>query len=110
MEINLDYIKKLTENNEGVDVEFKETTAQLKRGMESLCGMINGNGGLVVFGIADDKTVKGQQIGDKTTQDIGVALNKFDPSIDIQPVYIPFIKDKYLIAFYSDGLESDKPN
>ncbi|MGM9833582.1 MAG: helix-turn-helix domain-containing protein [Candidatus Limisoma sp.] len=52
-EISFDYIKRLTYNFEGVDVEFKETTGQLYRGMEALCGMINGDGGIVVFGISN---------------------------------------------------------
>ena len=42
MDINLEYIKDLASNHEGVDVEFKETTGQLNRGMETICGMING--------------------------------------------------------------------
>ena len=32
MDINLEYIKALALNHEGVDVEFKETTGQLNRG------------------------------------------------------------------------------
>ncbi len=42
MSIDIDYIRNIASNNEGVDVEFKETTGQLNRGMETLCGMING--------------------------------------------------------------------
>ena len=49
MDINLEYIKALASSHEGVDVEFKETTVQLNRGMESLCGMVNGKGGIVIF-------------------------------------------------------------
>ncbi|WP_275441314.1 hypothetical protein [Lepagella muris] len=40
MIIDLDYIMQLAKNHEGVDVEFKETTGQLDRGMETLCGML----------------------------------------------------------------------
>jgi hypothetical protein len=46
MEITLEYIQQLASSHEGVDVEFKETTGQLNRGMETLCGMMNGNGGI----------------------------------------------------------------
>ncbi len=51
MALDLDYILQLAQNHEGVDVEFKETTGQLDRGMETLCGMLNGDGGIVVFGV-----------------------------------------------------------
>ena len=73
MTIDLDYIRRLAENNEGVDVEFKETTGQLDRGMETLCGMLNGDGGIVVFGVKNSGKIVGQEIGDKTTRMIGEA-------------------------------------
>lgn len=110
MTIDLDYIEHLAENHEGVDVEFKETTGQLNRGMETLCGMINGSGGVVVFGVSNKGKIIGQEIGDKTTREIGEAINKFDPAVDIQPIYVPVDNsDKYAIVFRTDGLESDKP-
>lgn len=100
----------MAENHEGVDVEFKETTGQLNRGMETLCGMFNGSGGVVVFGVSNKGKIIGQEIGDKTTREIGEAINKFDPAVDIQPIYVPVDNsDKYAIVFRTDGLESDKP-
>lgn len=110
MTIDLDYIEHLAENHEGVDVEFKETTGQLNRGMETLCGMFNGSGGVVVFGVSNKGKIIGQEIGDKTTREIGEAINKFDPAVDIQPIYVPVDNsDKYVIVFRTDGLETDKP-
>ena len=110
MAIDLGYIQHLAENHEGVDVEFKETTGQLNRGMETLCGMINGSGGVVVFGVSNKGKIIGQEIGDKTTREIGEAINKFDPAVDIQPIYVPVDNsDKYVIVFLTDGLETDKP-
>ena len=110
MEISLGYIKQLVSGNESADVEFKETTGQLNRGMETLCGMINGQGGTVVFGVSNKGKIIGQEIGDKTTRAIGEAINKFDPAIDIQPEYIPIDNsDKFVIIFRADGQETDKP-
>ncbi len=88
MTIDFDYIQRLAEKHEGVDVEFKETTGQLDRGMETLCGMLNGNGGIVVFGINNSGKILGQEIGDKTTRMIGEALRRFEPSVELQPKYI----------------------
>ncbi len=110
MSIDIDYIRNIASNNEGVDVEFKETTGQLNRGMETLCGMINGRGGIVVFGVNNKGKIIGQEVSDKTTREIGDALGRFDPSIDIQPQYVQLEdSNKYLIAFCSNGMESDKP-
>ena len=110
MYINLEYIKALASNHEAVDVEFKETTGQLNRGMKTLCGMVNGKGGIVIFGVTNKGTIVGQEVGDKTTREIGEALKKFDPALDIEPIYIPIDETgKNLIVFKSDGQESDKP-
>ena len=110
MNIDLEYIRQIAQNCEGVDVEFKETTGQLNRGMESLCGMLNGEGGIVIFGVTNRGKIVGQTVADKTTREIGEALKKFDPSINVQPSYIQ-IGDtgKYVIAFQVDGTSEDKP-
>lgn len=110
MSIDIDYLRNIVSNNEGVDVEFKETTGQLNRGMETLCAMINGRGGIVVFGVNNKGKIIGQEISDKTTREIGDALRRFDPAIEVQPQYIKLEdSNKYLIAFCSNGMESDKP-
>ena len=88
MKLSLKDIRQLASASESVDVEFKETTGQLNRGMETLCGMMNGNGGIVVFGVTNKGKILGQDKGDKTTREIGEALRKFDPAVDIQPDYI----------------------
>lgn len=110
MTIDLDYIEHLAENHEGVDVEFKETTGQLDRGMETLCGMLNGTGGIVIFGIKNSGKIIGQEIGDKTTRMIGEALRRFEPSVEIQQKYIK-LKDseKQLIVFEAEGNNPDRP-
>lgn len=110
MAINIDYIQQIAENHEGVDVEFKETTGQLDRGMETLCGMLNGTGGIVIFGIKNSGKIIGQEIGDKTTRMIGEALRRFEPSVEIQQKYIK-LKDseKQLIVFEAEGNNPDRP-
>lgn len=39
---NLEDIKNLIVQNENEQIEFKETTGQLERGMETLCALLNG--------------------------------------------------------------------
>ena len=109
MELTLENIKHLADNHEGFDVEFKATTGQLDRGMETLCGMLNDEGGIVVFGVTDSGKIKGQEIGDKTTREIGEALNRFEPAIAIQPQYLKLSEEKYLIAFQAEEPDSGKP-
>ena len=66
MNINtIDDIKRLTAKSEGVDIEYKETTGQLERGMETLCAFLNGNGGVILFGVSDKGKIIGQDLAEK---------------------------------------------
>ncbi len=47
----LDDIRNLINSGTETDsIEFKKTTGQLERGMETLCAFLNGTGGTVLFG------------------------------------------------------------
>ena len=59
-----DDIVALTELPEKTDLEFKRTTGQLERGMESLCAFLNWQGGKVLFGVSDDGVISGQEVAD----------------------------------------------
>ena len=61
---NLDIVKGLIAEKECGRVEFKETTGQLERGMETLCAFLNGKGGTVLFGVTDKGKIIGQDVSD----------------------------------------------
>lgn len=42
-------LEKIVRAGESETVEFKKSTAQLRRAGETLCGMLNGNGGRVLI-------------------------------------------------------------
>lgn len=71
---NLDIVKRLIAEKECGRVEFKETTGQLERGMETLCAFLNGEGGTVLFGVTDKGKIIGQDVSDKTKRDIADAV------------------------------------
>ena len=58
---NLNIMQYLTAGREGGEVEFKQTTGQLERGMETLCAFLNGAGGTVLFGVKDNGKIIGQE-------------------------------------------------
>ena len=43
-------IEALTIKKEGHSLEFKESTGQLDRSMETLCAFLNGEGGTILYG------------------------------------------------------------
>lgn len=76
---NIDDIRKLASGDEGGRTEYKLITGQLERGMETLCAFLNGEGGTVLFGVADNGKITGQEVSDKTKREIAEAIRLFEP-------------------------------
>ena len=86
---SLDIVKDMITAAESCTVEFKETTGQLERGMETLCAFLNNRGGTVFFGVNDKGKIVGQDVSDKTKRDIAEAINRIEPITAVQISYIP---------------------
>ena len=71
---NLEDIKNLIVQTENEQLEFKETTGQLERGMETLCAFLNGEGGTVLFGVTDKGKIIGQEVADVTNRCIAEGI------------------------------------
>ncbi len=72
-------LEQMIRDGESETVEFKKSTAQLRRAMETLCSMLNGNGGRVLVGVTPEGRVVGQMVSDKTLREIADALRHFEP-------------------------------
>ena len=57
--MQLQDVEKLIQNGESETVEFKRFTGHCTTAAKTLCGMLNGTEGMVLFGVTD----KGNQIG-----------------------------------------------
>ncbi len=72
----IDDIKKLIASDESRTLEPKKTTGELKDGMHSACAFLNTEGGWLIFGVAPRSLkINGQEVTDKTKQEIGVSRN-----------------------------------
>ena len=60
-------------------LEFKRTTGERREGTSSLCAMLNHRGGHVVFGVAPDGKVLGQQVSDHTIEELAQEIARVDP-------------------------------
>ncbi len=65
-------------SGESETLELKRSTAQLTRAGETLCAFLNGEGGQVLFGVAPDGKIIGQQVADITLRDIAATLGRFE--------------------------------
>jgi ATP-dependent DNA helicase RecG len=87
-------IRSLIAHGESETVEFKTSTAQLKRAFETICAFLNGSGGCVFIGVNDEGKLVGQQITDKTKQEIAIELGKLEPTPQIEIHYTPLQEEK----------------
>ena len=87
--MNLTQLRELVEQGESEQLEFKKTTAELRAGIESLCAMLNGNGGQVLFGVTDGGRILGQQVSDQTLRDVAGQLAKLEPPAIVSQNRVP---------------------
>src|SRR6516225_2166609 len=69
--------------------EFKKTTGDLKAGMKTLCAMLNGAGGRVIFGVTPGGKIAGQDITDPTLQEVAQEIRRLEPPAHIEQIRVP---------------------
>ncbi|MHC9543045.1 MAG: helix-turn-helix domain-containing protein [Vulcanimicrobiota bacterium] len=71
-------------------MEFKKTTGQRTDGAKTVCAMLNGLGGFVVFGVTNSGEIKGQSITSGTLEDIAEEIRRIEPPAfpDIETVML----------------------
>lgn len=60
-------LEALVSGGESDEVEFKRSTGQRSDAMKTVCGMLNGSGGFILFGVRNSGEVVGQDIGENHT-------------------------------------------
>lgn len=72
-------MKELAAGGESETVEFKRTTGERKEAAKVLSAMLNGQGGRVLFGVHPGGQVVGQNVSDKTLENITQACREIRP-------------------------------
>jgi len=60
-------------------LEFKRSTGERREAARTLCAMLNHRGGQVLFGVETDGRVVGQQVSDRTLEEVAQELREIDP-------------------------------
>ncbi len=55
-------LQAIVAGGEVAQVEFKRTTGQRSEAARTVCAMLNGDGGFVLFGVRDDGRIEGQEV------------------------------------------------
>lgn len=66
---------------ESETLEFKRSTRKRREAVRAVCAMLNHRGGRVLFGIEPDGRVVGQQVGDRTIEEVAYELGEIDPPV-----------------------------
>lgn len=102
-ELTIQDIEAIVHRDENRVMEAKETTGELVKGMQSGCAFLNTDGGWLFFGIHPTKLIiLGQDVADRTRQEIAWEMRKFAPTIDLAAQYIdvPDRPGKQVIAIW----------
>jgi ATP-dependent DNA helicase RecG len=82
-------IERVVASGESTQVEFKLSTGQRSDAARAACGMLNGNGGFVLFGVTDDGRIVGQQVSTGTLEDVARELQRISPQALLAPETVP---------------------
>lgn len=99
-------IKTLISSDESRTLELKKTTGELKDGMHTACAFLNTEGGWLIFGVTPNShKIIGQEVTDKTQQEIAHALAGLEPAVDVRPEYVdvPEHPGNKVIAIHFSG-------
>ncbi len=64
---------------ESETLEFKSTTGTRREAARTVCAMLNQQGGQVLFGVTPAGRVAGQQVSERTIEEISAELARIDP-------------------------------
>jgi ATP-dependent DNA helicase RecG len=79
--MDLEALRRLVAAGESESVEFKKTTGQRTEAGKTLCAMLNGQGGHVIFGVNDRGEIVGQRVTTRTHEEVANELRKIDPQV-----------------------------
>lgn len=96
--MDLENLKQLTKQPESNTLEFKKSTGLLQEAFETLCGYLNGNGGIVLIGVMNDGKIVGQEVADKTRRELSNEISKIEPPPNISIDYAHVDKNKQVIV------------
>ncbi len=103
MPVKIEELQALVSGGEGTQVEFKRSTGQRTDAAKSACGMLNGTGGFVLFGVEPSGALQGQEIGLSTLEDVVRELRRIEPQLPLSPETVPLPNGRMVIAVSVPG-------
>ena len=77
--MTLEQISALAVAGESETLEFKSTTGTRREAASTVCAMLNQRGGHVLFGVTPTGDVAGQQVSERTIEEVSAEVQRIDP-------------------------------
>ena len=77
--MTLEIITTLAASGESEALEFKETTGTRREATMTVCAFLNQGGGQALFGVTQAGVVVGQQISERTIEELSAELGRIEP-------------------------------
>jgi ATP-dependent DNA helicase RecG len=106
---SLAILQSLVAQGESETLEFKRSTAELKRTGESLCAFLNGDGGKVLIGVGPDGKLVGQDVADTTLRDVAAMLSRFEPPARVEISQVEVGNGRYVIVLDAASARQHAP-
>ena len=74
-------VSALVSQGESESLEFKATTGTRREAAATICAMLNQRGGHVLFGVAPEGSISGQQVSESTIEDVSAEIQRIDPPV-----------------------------
>ncbi len=103
--MNLQDLTKLIADGESERLEFKRSTGQRSRAAKTVCAMLNGLGGFLLFGVTNSGELVGQEIASKTLEAVVAELWRIEPPAfpDIETIVLQGQKGVILLRVSGGG-------
>ena len=69
----------LAASGESETLEFKATTGMRREAVMTVCAFLNQGGGQVLFGVTETGAVVGQQVSERTIEELSAELRRIEP-------------------------------
>ena len=102
------HLLALATTGESETLEFKETTGTRREATMTVCAFLNQGGGQVLFGVAPGGVVVGQQVGERTIEELSAELRQIDPPAFPTVERVPVDGGREVIAV-STGQGASRP-
>ena len=76
---SFEQVAALSTIGESETLELKETTGTRREATMTICAFLNRGGGQVLFGVTPDGAVVGQQVSERTIEELSAELQQIDP-------------------------------